>query len=174
MHRLGILQPEAASGYSFDEVREVAAAIGYPVLVRPSYVLGGRGMEIVHSEEDLEGFMQTATRVSKDHPVLVDRYLSHATEIDVDVVADGRDIFIGGIQEHIEEAGIHSGDAACVLPAQTLSEPILKEIRTVTRKICDALSIVGLMNLQLAVKDGAVVKEKVSYRKRAESTTGKS
>ncbi|HYT00300.1 MAG TPA: carbamoyl-phosphate synthase large subunit [Thermoplasmata archaeon] len=156
MHRLGILQPEAASGYSFDEVREVAAAIGYPVLVRPSYVLGGRGMEIVHSEEDLERFMETATRVSKDHPVLVDRYLSHATEIDVDVVADGRDIFIGGIQEHIEEAGIHSGDAACVLPAQTLSEPVLKEIRAVTRKICDALSIVGLMNLQLAVKDGAV------------------
>src|SRR2546429_535052 len=113
-------------------------------------------MEIVHGEEDLAGFMERAVRVSKTHPVLVDRYLSHATEIDVDVVADGKDIFIGGIQEHIEEAGIHSGDAACVLPAQTLSESVLDEIRRITRKICDALEIVGLMNLQLAVKDDAV------------------
>ena len=156
MQRLRVRQPEAASGYSFEEVREVAARIGYPVLVRPSYVLGGRGMEIVHGEEDLARFMERAVRVSKTHPVLVDRYLSHATEIDVDVVADGKDIFIGGIQEHIEEAGIHSGDAACVLPAQTLSETVLDEIRRITRKICDALEIVGLMNLQLAVKDDAV------------------
>jgi len=156
MQRLRIRQPEAASGYSFEEVREVAARIGYPVLVRPSYVLGGRGMEIVHSEEDLARFMETAVRISKEHPVLVDRYLSHATEIDVDVVADGKDVFIGGIQEHIEEAGIHSGDAACVLPAQTLSEAVLDDIRKITRKISKALDIVGLMNLQLAVKDDAV------------------
>jgi len=153
MQRLRIPQPEAASGYSFEEVREVAARIGYPVLVRPSYVLGGRGMEIVHGEEDLAQFMERAVRVSKTHPVLVDRYLSHATELDVDVVADGKDFFIGGIQEHIEEAGIHSGDAACVLPAQTLSEATLNEIRRITWKICNALEIVGLMNLQLAVKD---------------------
>jgi len=156
MQRLRIPQPEAASGYSFEEVREVAARIGYPVLVRPSYVLGGRGMEIVHGEEDLAQFMERAVRVSKTHPVLVDRYLSHATELDVDVVADGKDFFIGGIQEHIEEAGIHSGDAACVLPAQTLSEAVLNEIRRITRKICNALEIVGLMNLQLAVKDDVV------------------
>ena len=156
MERLGIRQPEAASGYSFEEVREVAGRIGYPVLVRPSYVLGGRGMEIVHTEEDLAGFMKSATRVSKNHPVLVDRYLDHATEIDVDVVSDGRDIFIGGIQEHIEEAGIHSGDAACVLPAQTLSDSVLDEIRAITRTICKALKVVGLMNLQLAVKDDEV------------------
>ena len=156
MRRLGIRQPDAASGYSFAEVRELAARIGYPVLVRPSYVLGGRGMEIVHSEEDLERFMETATRVSKEHPVLVDRYLAHATEVDVDIIADGRDIFIGGIQEHIEEAGIHSGDAACVLPAQTLSPRTMADIRSITRKICKALGIIGLMNLQLAVKDGEV------------------
>jgi len=154
MQRLRIRQPKAASGYSFEEVREVAARIGYPVLVRPSYVLGGRGMEIVHSEEDLARFMERAVRVSRDHPVLVDRYLSRATEIDVDVVADGRDVFIGGIQEHIEEAGIHSGDAACVLPAQTLSAAVLEDIRRMTRRICKALGIVGLMNLQFAVKDG--------------------
>ncbi len=156
MRRLGLRQADAASGYSFDEVRGVASRIGYPVLVRPSYVLGGRGMEIVHSEEDLARFMETAVRVSKDHPVLVDRYLAHATEIDVDVVADGRDIFIGGIQEHIEEAGIHSGDAACVLPAQTLSDAVLQDIRAITRKLCKALHIVGLMNLQLAVQGDVV------------------
>ena len=156
MRRLGIRQADAASGYSFDEVRGLAARIGYPVLVRPSYVLGGRGMEIVYTEEDLAGFMETAVRVSKDHPVLVDRYLAHATEIDVDVVADGRDIFIGGIQEHIEEAGIHSGDAACVLPAQTLSEAVLEDVRTITRRLCKALHIAGLMNLQLAVQGDMV------------------
>ncbi|HYM40739.1 MAG TPA: carbamoyl-phosphate synthase large subunit [Thermoplasmata archaeon] len=156
MTRLRIPQPPGASGYSFEEIREAAARVGYPVLVRPSYVLGGRGMEIVHGEDELRDFMEAATRVSKDHPVLVDKYLSHATEIDVDVVADGRDLFIGGIQEHIEEAGIHSGDAACVLPSQTLSDEVLKQIRTTTRKICRALHIVGLANLQLAVKDGTV------------------
>src|SRR5437867_766886 len=156
MQRLRIRQPEAASGYSFDEVREVASRIGYPVLVRPSYVLGGRGMEIVHGEEDLARFMERAVRVSKAHPVLVDRYLSHATEIDADVVADGKDIFIGGIQQHIEEAGIHSRDAARVLPGQTLSQALLGEIRRITRKICNALEIVGLVHLQLAVKDDAV------------------
>jgi carbamoyl-phosphate synthase large subunit len=156
MERLGIPQPPAASGFSFKEVRAAAARIGYPVVVRPSYVLGGRGMEIVHTEDELREFMESAARVSKDHPVLVDRYLAHATEIDVDVVADGRDVFIGGIQEHIEEAGIHSGDATCVLPSQTLSEEILAQIRTITRRICKALHVVGLMNLQLAVKDGIV------------------
>ena len=156
MNRLHILQPRSASGFSFAEVREAAAEIGYPILVRPSYVLGGRGMEIVHGEDELRDFMEAATRVSRDHPVLVDKYLAHATEIDVDVVADGRDIFIGGIQEHIEEAGIHSGDAACVLPSQTLGEDILRQIRSITRRISKALRIVGLMNLQLAVKDGTV------------------
>ena len=156
MTRLRIPQPPGASGYNFEEVREAAARIGYPVLVRPSYVLGGRGMEIVHGEDELRDFMEAATRVSKDHPVLVDKYLSHATEVDVDVVADGRDVYIGGIQEHIEEAGIHSGDAACVLPSQTLSDEVMDRIRLVTRRICKALHIVGLANLQLAVRDGTV------------------
>ncbi len=156
MTRMKIPQPRGASGFSFEEVREAAAEIGYPVLVRPSYVLGGRGMEIVHGEEELRDFMEAATRVSRDHPVLVDKYLAHATEIDVDVIADGRDVFIGGIQEHIEEAGIHSGDAACVLPSQTLDEDVLRQIRAITKRICKALHIVGLTNLQLAVKDGTV------------------
>jgi len=156
MRSLGIPQPKAATGFSFDEVREIAAEIGYPVLVRPSYVLGGRGMEIIYNEEDLEYFMKTAVKISKRHPVLVDKYLSHAVEIDVDAVSDGEDIFIGGIQEHIEEAGVHSGDAACVLPSQTLSREVLKDIRGITKKICTSLAIKGLINLQLAVKDGKV------------------
>ena len=156
MENLGIRQPKAAAGHSFEEVHALAAVIGYPVLVRPSYVLGGRAMELVHNEEELEFYMKSAVRVSRNHPVLVDKYLDHATEIDVDAVCDGRDVFIGGIQEHIEEAGVHSGDAACVLPSQNLPDPVLVAIREVTAKICDALGVVGLVNLQLAVKDGEV------------------
>ena len=151
-----IIQPRAASGYSFEEVSVIAGQIGYPVLVRPSYVLGGKGMEIVHNEKDLEFYMTHAVRVSKKHPVLVDKYLSNAIEIDVDSVSDGQDVFIGGIMEHIEQAGVHSGDAACVLPPQTLSPVILDEIRRVTRKLSRSLGVVGLMNLQLAVKDEQV------------------
>ena len=152
MRNLGIRQPRAATGLSFEEVKDLAREIGYPVLVRPSYVLGGRGMEIVHDEAELEQYMASAIRVSRKHPVLVDKYLDHAIEVDVDAVSDGTDVFIGGIQEHIEEAGVHSGDAACVLPAQTLSEAVLAEIRDTTRKVCGALGVVGLVNLQLAVK----------------------
>ena len=156
MRKLGIRQPEAATGFSFEEVRGIAAQIGYPVLVRPSYVLGGRAMQIVYTEEELEEYMASAVKISRRHPVLVDRYLSHAIEIDVDAIADGRNVYIGGIQEHIEEAGVHSGDAACVLPTQTLSEETLESIRGITRKVCKELGVVGLVNLQLAVKDGAV------------------
>ncbi len=153
---LGIAQPPFGTGHSFEDVRGIASDIGYPVLVRPSYVLGGEGMEVVYGEEDLERFMRRATRVSKEHPVLVDKFLTHAIEVDVDAVSDGEDIFIGGIQEHIEEAGVHSGDAACVLPSQTLSRAVLAEIRRITEQICRALKVVGLINLQLAVKDGKV------------------
>ncbi len=156
MRKLAIRQPRAATGFSFDEVKELARDIGYPVLVRPSYVLGGRGMEIVHDEAELEQYMASAIRVSRKHPVLVDKYLDHAIEVDVDAVADGADVFIGGIQEHIEEAGVHSGDAACVLPSQTLSPKVLADIRDITRKVCSALGVGGLVNLQLAVKDEEV------------------
>jgi carbamoyl-phosphate synthase large subunit len=156
MRKLKIPQPRAATGYSFAEVRGLAAAIGYPVLVRPSYVLGGRGMQIVHNEEELEFYMRSAVEASSRHPVLVDKYLEHATEIDVDALADGHDVFIGGIQEHIEEAGVHSGDAAAVLPPQTLGEGVLRRIRAITEEVCRALHVVGLVNLQLAVKDDVV------------------
>jgi len=156
MRKHKVLQPEAGTGFSFDEVKGIAAKIGYPVIVRPSYVLGGRAMQIVHAEDELEEYMASAVKVSRNHPVLVDKYLSHAIEIDVDAVADGKETFIGGIQEHIEEAGVHSGDAACVLPSQTLPPKVLDSVRDITRKICKELGVVGLVNLQLAVKDGVV------------------
>ena len=156
MKKMGVAQAEAGTGYSFEEVRELALKIGYPVLVRPSYVLGGRGMEIVYNEKELEFYMGTAVRASPKHPVLVDKYLSNAIEIDVDAVSDGKDVFIGAIMEHIEQAGVHSGDATCVIPTQTLSENILQEIRRITRVVTLALKTVGLINLQLAVKDNVV------------------
>ncbi len=154
--KLNIPQAKAGTGYSFEEVRGLVDKIGYPVLVRPSYVLSGRGMEIVYNEEELEFYMKTAVRVSKRHPVLVDKYLTGATEIDVDAISDGQDVFIGAIMEHIEEAGVHSGDSTCVIPTQTLSEEILAEIRRITTQLALALKTIGLINLQLAVKDGVV------------------
>ncbi|MCJ7489144.1 MAG: carbamoyl-phosphate synthase large subunit, partial [Thermoplasmata archaeon] len=156
MSDLGIPQPDSGTGFSFEEVRSLASGIGYPVLVRPSYVLGGRAMEIVYGEAELETYMKNAAKVSSKHPILVDKYLTNAVEIDVDAVSDGEDVYIGGIMEHIEEAGVHSGDATMVLPPQSLSDDVLKEIRSITRKVALALKTVGLMNLQLACKDGRV------------------
>ncbi|MEE8182861.1 MAG: carbamoyl-phosphate synthase large subunit [Thermoplasmata archaeon] len=156
MKKMKITQPDAATGFSFDEVRDIARKMGYPVLVRPSYVLGGRGMEIVHDEDELRGFMREAVKITKDHPVIVDRFLDNAIEVDVDAVSDGKDVFISGIQEHIEEAGVHSGDAMCVIPPHTLSKRVQEDIIKMTRKICKALKVIGLINLQLAVRSGTV------------------
>jgi carbamoyl-phosphate synthase large subunit len=156
MHSLGIRQPDAGTGHSFEEVKDIAERIGYPVLVRPSYVLGGRAMEIVYGESELEIYVASAVKVSRAHPILVDKYLSNAIEIDVDVVADGEDVFIGGILEHIEEAGVHSGDATMILPPQTIPEPVITRIEKITIQVAKALRIRGLMNLQLAVKEGEV------------------
>jgi carbamoyl-phosphate synthase large subunit len=154
--KMSILQPDSEIGHCVDEVRKAATRMGYPVLLRPSYVLGGRGMQIIHDDEGLEQYMKTAVKVSGSHPVLVDRYLSNAIEIDVDAVADGKDVFIGAIMEHIEEAGVHSGDAACVIPPQTLPDNIIQEIEEITVKLCNSLNIIGLVNVQMAVKDGMV------------------
>ncbi len=156
MDELGIRQPKSGTGFSFDDARKLAEEIGYPVLIRPSYVLGGRAMEIVYNVAELETYMKSAVKVSKKHPILVDKYLTHAIEIDVDAVCDGTDVFIGGILEHIEEAGVHSGDATMVLPPQTLKPEVMKEIRSITRRVALALRTVGLMNLQLAYKDGEI------------------
>ncbi|HSV41833.1 MAG TPA: carbamoyl-phosphate synthase large subunit, partial [Methanomassiliicoccales archaeon] len=156
MRELDIKQPESGTGHSYPEVKAAADRIGYPVLLRPSYVLGGRGMEIVYNEEDLKTYVETAVRVSKSHPVLIDKYLSHAIEIDVDAVCDGKDVFIGGMLEHIEEAGVHSGDATMVMPTQTIPSYVLDRIIEITIKTAKALQVKGLMNLQLAVKENEV------------------
>ena len=156
MDELGIRQPKSGTGFTFEEVKNLAQEIQYPVLIRPSYVLGGRAMEIVYNESELETYMKSAAKVSKRHPILVDKYLTHAIEIDVDAVCDGNDVYIGGILEHIEEAGVHSGDATMVLPPQTLGPDVLKEIRRITRDVAMALKTIGLMNLQLAYKEGEV------------------
>jgi carbamoyl-phosphate synthase large subunit len=156
LNRLSIPSPANSSAYSESDAKAMAEQIGYPVLVRPSYVLGGRAMEIVHDERELETYMKEAVRVSRNHPVLIDSYLQNAIELDVDAVCDGEEVLIGGIMEHIEQAGIHSGDSACVIPTQSLSPAVLDTIRDYTKKIALGLGVVGLVNLQLAVKDDIV------------------
>jgi len=156
MKKLGILQPPFAAGFNFEEVKMIAAEIKYPVLVRPSYVLGGRAMEIVYEEKELERYMEMAVKVSKEHPVLVDKYIANATEVDVDALCDGREVFIAGIMEHIEQAGVHSGDSYCVMPPITLQPKTVKKIREITVKIGLALGTKGLINLQLAVQNGRI------------------
>ena len=153
---LEIPSPPNSSAYSPDEAKAKAKKIGYPVLVRPSYVLGGRAMEIVHDETELDSYMKEAVRVSRNHPVLIDSFLQNAIELDVDAVCDGHDVLIGGIMEHIEEAGVHSGDSACVIPTQSLSKSVIARVREYTRKIALGLGVVGMVNLQLAVKNDVV------------------
>jgi len=149
---LGLRQPPNGTATSKEEALAVAEKIGYPVLIRPSYVLGGRAMEIVHNPERLERYIATAVKVSGKNPVLIDSYLREAVEVDVDAVADGTDVFIAGVMEHIEEAGIHSGDSACSLPPYSLSPAIVEEIGRQTEQLARGLSVVGLMNVQFAVR----------------------
>ena len=146
--------PQYGMASSLLEAEDIANRIGYPVLVRPSYVLGGRGMEIVYDQNSLAGFISKATEITPGHPVLVDRFLDNATEIDVDALFDGRELFLGGVMEHIEEAGIHSGDSACVLPAITITESQLKEISDATLKIAQGVDVRGLINIQYAIANG--------------------
>src|SRR6056297_2010812 len=156
MDDLGISQPEGGSATSEAEALELANDIGYPVLVRPSYVLGGRAMEVVRDDDELSEYIEEAVRVSPDKPILVDEFLADAVELDVDAVADGEDVLIGGIMEHVETAGVHSGDSACMIPTRSLSEDTLERVREVTRDIAVALDTVGLLNVQLAVQDDTV------------------
>ena len=149
---LKIAQPANASTTTKDATLEAAGRIGYPVLVRPSFVLGGRAMRIVYDEESLKSFLDEVHSVSRGHPVLIDKFLEDAQEVDVDAIADGEDVFVAGIMEHIENAGIHSGDSACVLPPHTLSEEVIKTIEKYTVQLAKALKVVGLMNIQFAVK----------------------
>lgn len=145
--------PAYGTAVSFEEARRVANEIGYPVLVRPSYVLGGRGMEIVYDEQSLEDYINRATELSPDHPVLVDRFLDSAIEIDVDVLSDGKDVYLGGVMEHIEEAGIHSGDSACALPPMTIGPEDIEKVRRSAEALAHGIGVTGLMNVQFALKD---------------------
>ena len=145
--------PAFGTATSFEEAREVANKVGYPVLVRPSYVLGGRGMEIVYDEDSLRNYIERATELSPDHPVLVDRFLDNAIEIDVDVLSDGNEVYLGGLMEHIEEAGIHSGDSACALPPMTLGPDDIEKVRRSAEALAHGIGVKGLMNVQFALKD---------------------
>ena len=156
LRKLEIPQPENGTALNEAEAVKIATRIGYPVIVRPSYVLGGRAMSIVYDEEKLKNYVKNATEVSHDRPILIDKFLERAIEVDVDAIYDGEELFIGGIMEHIEEAGIHSGDSACVIPAYTLGAEIIEKIREYTFKMAHELKVVGLMNIQYAVKDSKV------------------
>ena len=156
IQKLGLTQPQNGTSTSFEEARAVARGIGYPVVVRPSYVLGGRAMEIVYDEETLERYIRDAVKASPEHPILIDKFLEEAIEVDVDAISDGEKVVIGGIMEHIEEAGIHSGDSACVLPPYTLSDDLIEVIRQNTYALAKELQVKGLMNIQYAIRNDQV------------------
>lgn len=160
----GLLQPAGGTATTRDQVFEIASRIGYPVLVRPSYVLGGRGMRIVYDDNELKLYVDEAVSISNEAPLLVDKFLDRATEIDVDAICDGEKVFVGGVLEHIEEAGIHSGDSACSLPSVTLSSDLIKEIDSKTKTIALGLGVKGLLNIQYAVHEGKVYLIEVNPR----------
>lgn len=156
MDRLGIPMPEAGMAVTVDEALEIANKIGYPVMVRPSYVLGGRGMEVVHDDDMMRVYMANAIGVTPDRPILIDRFLHHATECEADAISDGTHCFVPAVMEHIELAGVHSGDSACILPAKNLTEKQIETIKDYTRKIAVEMNVCGLMNMQYAIEDDTV------------------
>ncbi|MGC9239477.1 MAG: carbamoyl-phosphate synthase large subunit [Acidithiobacillus sp.] len=162
--RLGLRQPENAIARSTDEALQLARQLGYPLVVRPSYVLGGRAMRIVYSEEDLARYMVEAVKVSEDQPILLDRFLNDALEVDVDAVADGQQVMVAGIMEHIEQAGVHSGDSACCLPPYSLSQSVQEELRRQAECLGQALGVIGLMNCQFAVQEDRIYVLEVNPR----------
>jgi carbamoyl-phosphate synthase large subunit len=164
LHKLGLRQPENGIARSTEEAERITERIGFPVVIRPSYVLGGRAMEIVHDRTQLARYMREAVRVSGDNPVLIDRYLNDAIEVDVDCIADGEQVFVAGVMEHIEEAGIHSGDSACSLPPYSLSPAIVEELKAETVAMARALGVIGLMNVQYAIKDETIYVLEVNPR----------
>jgi carbamoyl-phosphate synthase large subunit len=164
LDKLGLLQAESGTAVSCDEAVDAANRIGYPVMVRPSYVLGGRAMEIVYDEESLRNYMSRAVKASPERPVLVDKYLEDAVEIDVDAISDGKTVVVAGIMEHIEEAGVHSGDSACSLPPFSLPQNIIRDIDRQARELAFELGVIGLMNIQFAVKEGRIYVLEVNPR----------
>jgi carbamoyl-phosphate synthase large subunit len=162
--KLGLKQPANATARTEDQAVRLAREVGFPLVVRPSYVLGGRAMEVVFTEDDLRSYMTHAMKVSNDSPVLLDRFLDVAIEVDVDAVCDGEDVLIGGIMEHVEQAGVHSGDSGCSLPPNSLTPEVQAELREQTRKLARALNVVGLMNLQFAIQNGVIYVLEVNPR----------
>ena len=156
MDKLGIPMPESGMAVSVDEAKTIANKIGYPVMVRPSYVLGGRGMEVVYDDESMEEYMAAAVGVTPDRPILIDRFLNHALECEADAISDGTHAYVPAVMEHIELAGIHSGDSACILPAKHIWPENLEQIKEYTRKIAEEMHVVGLMNMQYAIENGVV------------------
>ena len=164
LHKLGLKQPHNGTARSRDEAFAVAKDVGYPLVIRPSFVLGGRAMEIIRDDAQLERYIRTAVQVSGDSPVLLDSYLSGAIEVDVDALSDGKDVHVAGIMEHIEEAGVHSGDSACCLPPHSLTAETIAELKSQTVQMALALNVVGLMNVQFAIKDGVIFVLEVNPR----------
>jgi len=164
VEKAGLLQPDNGTAVTLDEALEIANRVTYPVLVRPSFVLGGRGMKIVYNDDELKQYMAEAVSVSNDAPVLVDKFLDRAIELDVDCISDGTDVYIGGIMQHIEEAGIHSGDSACSLPPLSLSDELLKEVEEKTKTMALELGVIGLMNTQYAIHQGKIYLIEVNPR----------
>jgi carbamoyl-phosphate synthase large subunit len=161
---LRLAQAPGATARSFEEAAGIAASIGYPALVRPSYVLGGRAMQIVYDEPDLQAYMREAVRVSPEHPILVDKFLEDAIEIDVDALADAERVVVGGVMEHVEKAGVHSGDSACALPPYSLGDDQIEQIKTQTRALARELGVIGLLNIQFAIKNDTVFVLEVNPR----------
>ncbi|HVO48275.1 MAG TPA: carbamoyl-phosphate synthase large subunit [Steroidobacteraceae bacterium] len=164
VRKLGLKQPANATARTEDQAVRLAREVGFPLVVRPSYVLGGRAMEVVFTEDDLRAYMTNAMKVSNDSPVLLDRFLDVAIEVDVDAVCDGEDVLIGGIMEHVEQAGVHSGDSGCSLPPNSLGPEVQAELREQTRKLARALNVVGLMNIQFAIQNGVIYVLEVNPR----------
>ena len=156
MDKLGIPMPEAGMAVNVEEALEIAEKIGYPVMVRPSYVLGGRGMEVVYDPANLKIYMEAAEGVTPDRPILIDRFLRHAMECEADAISDGEHAYVPAVMEHIELAGVHSGDSACIIPSKNISEENLKTIKEYTKKIAEEMHVCGLMNMQYAIEDGKV------------------
>jgi len=164
LDRLGLAQAPGSTARSFEEASRIATHIGYPVLVRPSYVLGGRAMQIVYDEADLQNYMKEAVRVSPEHPILVDKFLEDALEIDVDAIADGQRVVVGGVMEHVEKAGVHSGDSACALPPYSLGDDQIERIQAQARALATELGVIGLLNIQFAIKNEQIFVLEVNPR----------
>jgi carbamoyl-phosphate synthase large subunit len=164
LDRLGLAQAPGSTARSFEEASRIATNIGYPVLVRPSYVLGGRAMQIVYDEADLQNYMKEAVRVSPEHPILVDKFLEDALEIDVDAISDGQRVVVGGVMEHVEKAGVHSGDSACALPPYSLGDDQIERIQAQARALATELGVIGLLNIQFAIKNEQIFVLEVNPR----------